>query len=344
VANYLASNALYWLDDYHVDGLRVDAVASMLYLDYSREDGQWVPNRHGGNENLEAVEFLRRVNREVYGDDPSIMTIAEESTAWPGVSQPAHEGGLGFGFKWNMGWMHDTLQYIQRDPIHRRHHHGEISFGLHYAFSENFVLPLSHDEVVHGKGSVLDRMPGDRWTKFANLRAYYGFMFAHPGKKLLFMGQDWGAAGDWSAEAGLNWGEHDDALCQGARAAVRDLNALYRGLPALHRLDARPEGFEWIDGSAEAQSVYAWLRKGEAGDAPVLCVMNFSGAEYRDWRIGVPQGGRWAERFNSDFGAYGGAGRGNGTVEAQEAEAHGRPFSLSLTLPPLTTVMLTPEG
>ncbi|MEM6439748.1 MAG: 1,4-alpha-glucan branching protein GlgB [Pseudomonadota bacterium] len=344
VANYLAANARYWLTEHHVDGLRVDAVASMLYLDYSREDRGWVPNRHGGNENLEAVEFLRRVNREVYGDDPSVMTIAEESTAWPGVSRPAHEGGLGFGFKWNMGWMHDTLEYIQRDPIHRAHHHGEISFGLHYAFSENFVLPLSHDEVVHGKGSVLDRMPGDRWKKFANLRAYYGFMFAHPGKKLLFMGQDWGSAGDWSAEAGLNWDEERDALCQGVRTAVRELNGLYRDLPALHRGDARAEGFEWIDGSAEAQSVYAWLRKGEAGDAPVLCVMNFSGAEHRDWRIGVPEGGRWAERFCSDAAAYGGAGRGNGTVEAAAQEAHGRPFSLSLTLPPLTTLMLTPEG
>ena len=345
VVNYLVANARYWLTEHHIDALRVDAVASMLYLDYSRKDGEWVPNKHGGRENLEAVDFLRRMNAEVYGDDSSIMTVAEESTAWPGVSRPAHDGGLGFGFKWNMGWMHDTLQYIAREPVHRRHHHGEISFGLHYAFSENFVLPISHDEVVHGKGSMLGKMPGDRWGKFANLRAYYAFMFAHPGKKLLFMGQEFGQAAEWNHDAGLDWAALGDPLHEGLRKLVSDLNAVYRELPGLHQRDTREDGFRWIDGAAEAQSVYAWLRLGEDGTAPAVCVFNFSDAEYTDWRIGVPAPGFYAERVNSDAEAYGGAGRGNmGGVTADAAPAHGFDHSIKLTLPPLTGMIFELRG
>ena len=344
VANYLIANARYWLQEHHVDGLRVDAVASMLYLDYSRSEGQWVPNVHGGRENLEAVEFLRRMNRKVYGDDPSVMTIAEESTAWPGVSRPAHEGGLGFGFKWNMGWMHDTLKYFARDPIHRRHHHDELTFGLLYAFSENFILPLSHDEVVHGKGSLLTKMPGSRWDKFANLRALYALMWAHPGKKLLFMGQEWGQAAEWNHDAGLDWGALSDPLHGGLRRLVGDLNRLYRDTPALHRGDCRPEGFRWVAGDAKDQSVYAWLRQGAEGDPPALCLLNLSGSEWTGWRVGVPRPGRWAERLNSDAAVYGGAGRGNmGGAEAEPVPAHGFPQSLSLTLPPLSGLILTPD-
>ncbi|WP_425426079.1 1,4-alpha-glucan branching protein GlgB [Albimonas donghaensis] len=345
VVNYLVANARYWLTEHHIDALRVDAVASMLYLDYSRKEGEWVPNKDGGRENLEAVDFLRRMNAEVYGDDSSIMTVAEESTAWPGVSRPAHDGGLGFGFKWNMGWMHDTLQYIAREPVHRRHHHGEISFGLHYAFSENFVLPISHDEVVHGKGSMLGKMPGDRWGKFANLRAYYAFMFAHPGKKLLFMGQEFGQAAEWNHDAGLDWAALGDPLHEGLRKLVSDLNAVYRELPGLHQRDTREDGFRWIDGAAEAQSVYAWLRLGEDGTAPAVCVFNFSDAEYTDWRIGVPAPGFYAERVNSDAEAYGGAGRGNmGGVTADAAPAHGFDHSIKLTLPPLTGMIFELRG
>ncbi|SFI29072.1 1,4-alpha-glucan branching enzyme [Albimonas pacifica] len=344
VANFLAANGRYWLTEHHVDGLRVDAVASMLYRDYSRKPGEWVPNRDGGRENWESVNFLRRVNAEVYGDDPSVMTIAEESTAWPGVSKPVHDGGLGFGFKWNMGWMHDTLQYIERDPIHRRHHHGEISFGLHYAFSENFVLPISHDEVVHGKGSMLAKMPGDMWGKFANLRAYYAFMFGHPGKKLLFMGQEFGQATEWNHETSVDWDLLADPKHDGLRKLVRDLNHLYRDAEALHKGDCREDGFRWVDGSAEAQSVYAWLRLAE-GAKPVLCVYNFSGAQYDDWRIGVPAAGAWRTRVNSDAQAYGGAGRGpSGTVQADAAPAHGFEHSLKLSLPPLTGMIFELEG
>ncbi len=344
VVNYLVANARYWVEEHHVDALRVDAVASMLYLDYSRKEGEWVPNRHGGRENLEAVEFLRRVNKEVYGDDASVMTIAEESTAWPGVSRPAHEGGLGFGFKWNMGWMHDSLEYISRDPLHRKHHHGEISFGFHYAFSENFVLPLSHDEVVHGKGTILGRMPGDRWNKFANLRAYYAFMFAHPGKKLMFMGQEFGQANEWNHDRQVEWEALGDALHEGTRKLVRDLNHLYRELPSLHELDCDATGFRWVDGAAEQQSVYAWLRLDRAGK-PALCVFNFSGAEYAGWRIGVPAAGRWEERFNSDAAEYGGAGRRNeGGLAATPHEAHGFDHSIELTLPPLTGMIFEHQG
>jgi len=345
VANFLAANARYWLSEHHVDGLRVDAVASMLYLDYSREDGQWTPNRFGGRENLEAVEFLRRVNREVYGDDPSVMMIAEESTAWLGVSRPAHEGGLGFGFKWNMGWMHDTLQYMGREPVHRRWHHGEMSFGLHYAFSENFVLPLSHDEVVHGKGSILGRMPGDRWDAFADLRAYYAFMWAHPGKKLLFMGQEFGQRAEWDHEAELDWGALGDPLNKGVQDLVRRLNGLYREAPALHRLDASAEGFRWIDGGAEDASVYAWVRQAE-GEAPVVALFNFSGALHEGWRFGAPGGeGPWRVEINTDAGEFGGAGRGPaGRLESAAEPSHGFERSVTLDLPPRSAVILRQEG
>jgi len=340
VANYLIANARYWTREHHVDGLRVDAVASMLYLDYSRGEGEWTPNRFGGRENLEAVEFVRRMNREVYADDASVMTIAEESTAWPGVSRPAHEGGLGFGFKWNMGWMHDTLQYMARDPLHRSHHHGEMSFGLHYAFSENFVLPLSHDEVVHGKGSILGRMPGAPAEAFADLRAYYAFMWGHPGKKLLFMGQEFGQRREWDFEGELDWGALDDPLHSGVRRLVGRLNAVYRDAPALHRLDASPEGFRWVEGGAEAASAYAWLRLAE-GAAPALCVFNFSGVAHDGWSIGVPEGGRWRVEINTDDADCGGAGGGpKGVLVAEAVPAHGFATSLRMTLPPRSGLIL----
>ncbi|MEO1688641.1 MAG: 1,4-alpha-glucan branching protein GlgB, partial [Pseudomonadota bacterium] len=344
VANYLIANARYWVREHHVDGLRVDAVASMLYLDYSRKDGEWAPNRFGGRENLEAIEFLRRMNREVYGDDPSVMTIAEESTAWPGVSRPAHDGGLGFGFKWNMGWMHDSLQYMAREPVHRRWHHGEMSFGLHYAFSENFVLPLSHDEVVHGKGSILGRMPGERWDAFADLRAYYAFMWAHPGKKLLFMGQEFGQQAEWNHEAELDWSALSDPLHKGVQDLVRRLNRLYRDAPALHRLDAEEDGFRWIDGGAEDASVYAWIRL-SPGEAPVVALFNFSGALQSGWRFGVPGGeAPWRVEIDTDAAALGGAGRGPVGPLASTAEpSHGFDRSLTLDLPPRSAVILRQE-
>jgi 1,4-alpha-glucan branching enzyme len=339
VSNYLIANALYWLREHHVDGLRVDAVASMLYRDYSRKAGEWVPNRHGGRENLEAVDFLRRMNTVVYGDDPSVMTVAEESTAWPGVSKPVDAGGLGFGFKWNMGWMHDTLDYMRRDPVHRQHHHHQMTFGLLYAFSENFVLPLSHDEVVHGKGSLIGRMPGDKWQEFANLRAYYAFMWAHPGKKLLFMGGEFAQRAEWSHQRALDWECCADPAHEGVRMLVRDLNRLYRDLPALHRRDAQPDGFEWIRADASDTSVYAWVRYGAEDDAPVLAVFNFTPVERR-LHIGVPAAGRWVERFNSDAPFYGGAGKGNlGEVVSTSVEADGRPDSIEITLPALSGLL-----
>ena len=344
VANYLIANALYWLREHHVDGLRVDAVASMLYRDYSRKGGEWIPNRFGGRENLEAVEFLKRMNAVVYGDDPSVMTIAEESTAWPGVSQPVDAGGLGFGFKWNMGWMHDTLDYMRRDPVHRRHHHNQMTFGLLYGFSENFVLPLSHDEVVHGKGSLIGRMPGDRWQSFANLRAYFAFMWAHPGKKLLFMGGEFAQPAEWSHVGALDWARLGDPAHEGVRLLVRDLNRLYRDLPALHRRDARPDGFEWIRADDADQSVYAWIRKGGDGDAPVLAAFNFTPVERR-LRIGVPAPGRWVERLNSDAPIYGGAGKGNlGAVETAPVETDGRPDSVEITMPALSGIYFQKAG
>ncbi len=339
VANFLLGNALFWLDRYQVDGLRVDAVASMLYLDYSRAADAWVPNRHGGRENLEAIDLLRRVNREVFGHFPQATTMAEESTAWPGVSRPVEFGGLGFGYKWNMGWMHDSLHYIGRDPIHRRYHHDEIRFGLHYAFSENFVLPLSHDEVVHGKGSILARMPGDRWQRFANLRAYYGMMFGHPGKKLLFMGNELAQQAEWAAQGQLDWPALQDAAHAGVQRLVRDLNALYRAQPALHQRDCEAEGFQWLVFDDAAHSVYAWLRRGAAPDSLCLVVMNFTPEVLHDYRIDVPVGGLWHELLNTDAAIYGGGNVGNGG--AVQAGSDGR-HTLSLTLPPLATLFLAP--
>jgi 1,4-alpha-glucan branching enzyme len=341
VANILAANALYWLDAFHIDALRVDAVASMLYLDYSRKDGAWLPNIHGGNQNLEAVAFLQRVNTLAYGQHPGTATIAEESTSWPGVSQPVHAGGLGFGFKWNMGWMNDTLRYMAMEPIHRRWHHDQMTFGLLYAFTENFVLPLSHDEVVHGKGSILGRMPGDDWQQFANLRAYYGFMWGHPGKKLLFMGQEFGQRSEWNHETGLDWHLCDAPAHRGVQLLVRDLNHLHRSVPALHRLDCEAEGFRWIVGDDAEQSVFVWLRQADDGSAPVVVVCNFTPVSRSGYRIGLPHAGLWREILNTDAGVYGGTGTGNGgQVWAQGEPAHGLPASVSLTIPPLATLYL----
>ncbi len=344
VGNYLIANAIYWLKEHHVDGLRVDAVASMLYRDYSRKEGEWIPNRFGGRENLEAVEFLKRMNVAVYGEDASVMTVAEESTAWPGVTKPAHHGGLGFGYKWNMGWMHDSLSYIGKDPIHRRHHHHQITFGLLYAFSENFVLPLSHDEVVHGKGSILDRMPGDDWRRFANLRAYYAFMWTHPGKKLLFMGCEWGQKAEWNAQDQLDWGALSDPAHAGVQRLVRDLNALYRDAPALHARDCDASGFQWIEADAADVSVYAFARLAP-GARPVVAAFNFTPVERPGFRIGVPAAGRWVERLNTDAAVYGGTGLGNmGGVESRPVAAQGRPDSIAVTLPPLAAVVFELEG
>lgn len=333
VSSFLVNNALFWAERYHVDGLRVDAVASMLYRDYSRAAGEWIPNADGGRENWEAVEFLRAMNRAVYGSHPGILTVAEESTSWPRVTQPVHEGGLGFGFKWNMGFMNDTLRYMARDPIHRRHHHDEITFGLMYAFSENFVLPISHDEVVHGKGSMLGKMPGDAWQKFANLRAYYGLMWGYPGKKLLFMGQEFAQGREWSEDRALDWHQRGQASHEGVRCLVRDLNRLYRQKPALHARDCEGEGFEWLVVDDAAQSVFAWLRKAP-GARPVAVICNLTPAVREGYRVPLPHDGRWAEILNSDAALYGGSGIGNmGGVEARDGGA-------VMTLPPLACVML----
>jgi 1,4-alpha-glucan branching enzyme len=340
VSNFLIANARYWLREHHIDGLRVDAVASMLYRDYSRKEGEWIPNVHGGRENLEAVELLQRMNEVVYAELPGIMTMAEESTAWPGVSRPTSEGGLGFGYKWNMGWMNDTLDYIGRDPVHRRHHHHQMTFGLHYAFSENFILPLSHDEVVHGKRSILARMPGEGFEKFANLRAYYGFMWGHPGKKLLFMGSEFGQGAEWNHDASLDWHLLDIDWHAGVRRLVRDLNCLYRDVPALHQRDCRSDGFEWVEANAAEESVYAWIRYGDGGTPPALIVCNFTPVERSSWRVGVPAPGRWVERLNTDAEIYGGGGRGNlGGVDSREVAANGRSNSIEITLPPLSTLV-----
>jgi 1,4-alpha-glucan branching enzyme len=341
VSNFLESNALFWLDRYHVDGLRVDAVASMLYRDYSRDPGEWVPNVHGGRENLEAVSFLRDMNTHAYGDFPSTITVAEESTAWPGVSRPVDVGGLGFGYKWNMGWMHDTLSYMERDPMYRSYHHNEMTFGLVYAYSENFILPLSHDEVVHGKGSLLTKMPGDRWQQFANLRAYLAFMWTHPGKKLLFMGGEFGQEREWNHDQSLDWHLLADPSHRGIQSLVRDLNALYRSIPALHELDCEPSGFEWVDGGNTQQSLLSYIRKGKSGSGRALVVCNFTPQVHHRCRFGVPAAGRWVERLNSDSEAYGGSNVGNlGGVEAEKQSAHGRPYSLEITVPPLATIVL----
>jgi 1,4-alpha-glucan branching enzyme len=344
VANFLLSNALFWLDHYHVDGLRVDAVASMLYLDYSRKAGEWVPNRFGGNENLDAVAFLKHFNEVVYARHPDVMTFAEESTSWPMVSRPTHLGGLGFGFKWNMGWMHDLLGYMSREPVHRKHHQSQLSFGLVYAFHENFALPLSHDEVVHGKGSLYQKMPGDAWQKAANLRAFYGFMYGHPGKKLLFMGGEFGQTREWSHDRSLDWHLLDAGPFHlGLQRLVRDLNGVYRRERALHEVDFEPAGFEWVDSNDWQSSVVAFLRRARDPGDVVLVVSNFTPVVRSDYRVGVPRPGRWRELVNTDADAYGGSGQGNaGGVWAEPKAWHGRPHSLSLTLPPLSTVILKP--
>ncbi len=340
VCNFLTANALFWLERYGVAGLRVDAVASMLYLDYSRREGEWVPNAHGGRENLEAVAFIRETNTRVGAAFPEAAMVAEESTAWPAVSRPVHDGGLGFHYKWNMGWMHDTLEYMQHDPVHRRHHHDQLTFGLIYAFNENFVLPLSHDEVVHGKGSLLSRMPGDRWQQFANLRLYFGFMWAHPGKKLLFMGCEFGQRDEWNHDAQLDWGALADGQHLGVQRLVGDLNRAYRGQPALHELDCEPGGFEWIDFSDREQSVLAFLRRGMGEDALVVTVCNFTPVPRSGYRIGVPRLGRYEEIINTDAACYGGSNMGNGGgVDAVAAPCHGRAQSIAVTLPPLACVM-----
>lgn len=345
VANFLEASALFWLDRYHIDGLRVDAVASMLYLDYSRSAGEWIPNRFGGNENLEAIEFLRGTNTRAYALYEGTQTIAEESTAFPKVSRPIYDGGLGFGYKWNMGWMHDTLHYMQLDPIHRRHHQGEMTFGMHYAYSENFVLPLSHDEVVYGKGSLLGKMPGDRWQKFANLRAYYAFMWAHPGKKLMFMGCEFGQEQEWNHDQSLDWHLLDDPMHRGVQSLIRDLNRVYRDHAALHQLDTDPAGFEWIDASDAESSIFLFVRKGREGTPPVVIACNMTPTVRSDYRVGVPQGGSWGEILNSDAERYGGSNVGNGGhINAEDVSWHGHAASLRLTLPPLAVLMLTPNA
>jgi 1,4-alpha-glucan branching enzyme len=341
VRSFLINNALFWTERYHVDGLRVDAVASMLYRDYSRKAGEWIPNDEGGRENWEAVHFLRDMNRAVYGKRDGVFTVAEESTSWPGVSTPAFDDGprtnLGFGFKWNMGWMHDTLQYFAREPIHRRHHHGEITFGLVYAFDENFVLPLSHDEVVHGKGSLLAKMAGDDWQQFANLRAYYAFMWGYPGKKLLFMGQEFAQRQEWSEDRALDWHLRCSSSHEGIRNLVRDLNRLYRETPALHARDCEGEGFEWLIGDDAANSVFAWLRKAP-GEKPVAVIANLTPVARAPYRVPLPHDGRWREIINSDAHHYWGSGLGNmGGVDAKDGAAW-------VTLPPLATIMLQYDG
>lgn len=339
VRNFLISNALFWLDKYHIDGLRVDAVASMLYLDYSRQNGEWIPNRHGGRENEEAIDFLRQLNRSVYERFPDVQMIAEESTAWPAVSRPAYTGGLGFGFKWNMGWMHDVLTYFSMDPVHRKYHQHELTFSLWYAFHENFVLPLSHDEVVHGKGALLSKMPGDDWQKFANLRLLLGFMFTHPGKKLLFMGAEFGQRSEWNHEHSLDWHLLQYAPHKGLLDWVRDLNHLYRSAPALYENDFSQNGFEWIDMSDAGSSVISFIRKSENRELLVVC--NCTPVVRAPYRVGVSRAGYYQERLNSDAAVYGGSDAGNGGgVHSEPERWHGRPHSLNLLLPPLSILVL----
>ncbi|PLK48235.1 1,4-alpha-glucan branching protein GlgB [Uliginosibacterium sp. TH139] len=339
VRNFLIANALYWLERYNVDGLRVDAVASMLYRDYSRKEGEWIPNAQGGRENLEAIDFLKRMNEIVGAERPQAITLAEESTSYPAVSRPTFAGGLGFHYKWNMGWMHDTLQYMARDPIHRKHHHNEMSFGLVYAFSENFVLPLSHDEVVHGKGSLLGKMPGDRWQKFANLRAYYGFMWGHPGKKLLFMGGEFAQEREWNHDQSLDWHLTDDALHAGVQHLVRDLNHVYRDCPALHQRDVEGGGFEWIAHSDAEHSIYSFVRYGHGDTPPVVVVCNFTPTVHHAWRLGVPREGNYVERINTDSEFYGGSNVGTPSARSQGLAWQDKPDSIQIDLPPLATVI-----
>ena len=341
VRSFLLSSALFWFDKYHIDGIRVDAVASMLYLDYARKAGEWIPNRFGGRENLEAIDFLRILNESVYRDHPDVSMIAEESTAWPMVSRPTDAGGLGFGLKWNMGWMHDTLEYMKQDPVHRKYHHGQLTFSLIYAFNENFVLPLSHDEVVYGKGSLIGKMPGDDWQKFANLRALYGYMWAHPGKKLLFMGGEFAQRREWTHEGELEWWVCALPEHGGVQHLVRDLNRIYRREPALYKIDFSPEGFEWLDVGNADMSVIAFLRKAPGDGAPLLVICNFTPMPRRNFLVGVPRRGVWHEILNTDAREYGGSGWGNlGGVESVPVTTQGRLESLNLNLPPLATIVL----
>jgi 1,4-alpha-glucan branching enzyme len=341
VMNFLTASALYWLDRFHIDGLRVDAVASMLQLDFARKPGEWAPNVQGGNANLEAIALLQRVNILVYGEHPGALMIAEDSTDWQGICKPVHEGGLGFGFKWNLGWMHDTLDYLSLDPVHRRWHHNELTFGLLYAFTENFILPLSHDEVVYGKRSIVAKFPGDEWRRFATLRAYYAFMWAFPGKKLLFMGQEFGQVNEWDFHKALDWYLLDHNFHRGVRDCVRDLNRLYRDEPALHARDCESEGFRWIVVDDAPQSVYAWVRLGEPKDRPVVMISNFTSVPRPGYRIGLPKAGIWREIMNTDATQYGGSGVGNlGSVRAASVPSHGYPASAAVTVPPLATVYL----
>ena len=361
VRNFLVANAIYWLEEFHIDGLRVDAVASMLYLDYSRKDGEWIPNQYGGRENLDAISFLQEVNATAYKRVPGITMIAEESTAWPGVSRPVYLGGLGFGFKWNMGWMHDTLSYLSQDPIYRQYHHNEITFSMIYAFSENFILPLSHDEVVHGKSSLLGKMPGDEWRRFAGLRSLLAYMWAHPGKQLLFMGGEFGQGSEWNADNGLDWWVLDFDVHQGVQQLSRDLNAIYRQTPALWKLDSSPAGFSWIDANDAQGNTLSFLRwsdphtpategsvDGAVGqDEPgvIACIANFSALPHQEYKLGLPRAGHWREILNTDAVIYGGSGVGNlGGIEAVPEPWHGKPASATITLPPLGVLWLTPES
>ena len=344
VRSFLLSSAMFWLDKYHVDGLRVDAVASMLYLDYSRKEGEWLPNKYGGRENLEAIEFLRQFNIEAYKEYPGIQTFAEESTSWPMVSRPIYLGGLGFGLKWDMGWMHDTLEYFAHDPIHRKYHHNQLTFRMLYSFTENFVLPLSHDEVVHGKGSLIGKMPGDEWQKFANLRLLFAYMYAQPGKKLLFMGDEFGQVREWAHDSSLEWDVLQYPVHRGLQGWVEQLNRLYAQEPALHDFDTDPNGFEWIDCNDNAASTISLLRKSRSPSQNIVVVCNFTPIPRLNYRLGVPAGGFWHEILNSDAKEYGGSGMGNlGGVLAEEQPVHGRPFSLNLTLPPLGALFLKAE-
>ena len=341
VRSFLISSALFWLDKYHADGLRVDAVASMLYLDYGRKEGEWIPNKYGGKENLEAITFLRSLNQEVYRNYPQVQTIAEESTSWPMVSRPPYVGGLGFGMKWDLGWMHDTLDYMSKDPIHRKYHHDRLTFRMLYAFQENFVLPLSHDEVVYGKGSLLQKMPGDEWQKFANLRLLFGYMYAQPGKKLLFMGGEFGQRNEWYHEVSLDWKLLELPFHAGLKHWVKDLNKLYQNEPALYQLDFDPAGFEWIDCNDSLQSTLIFIRKGSSTKDTVIVACNFTPVPRYNYRIGAPNGGVWRELLNSDAREYGGSGQGNlGAVKALPIPSHNFRYSLSLTLPPLATIFL----
>jgi 1,4-alpha-glucan branching enzyme len=345
VRGFLTGNALFWLDKYHLDGLRVDAVASMLYLDYGRPEGQWIPNQYGGKENLEALQFLRHLNEEVYAEFPDCLMIAEESTAWPMVSRPTYTGGLGFGLKWNMGWMHDTLAYMSKDPVYRGFHHNQLTFSLMYAFSENFILPLSHDEVVYGKRSLLGKMPGDEWRQFANLRLLFGYQFGHPGKKLLFMGGDFGQWNEWNHDVSLDWHLLQYPFHSGLLRWVRDLNTFYRGHPSLYQVDFDSFGFEWVDANDVERSVISFIRRSRNSADMTLFVYNFTPVPRQNYRLGVPVGGYWKECLNSDAPLYGGSGQGNsGGVEASPLPLHGRPYSLSLTLPPLAVLALQPAA